>query len=88
MKTKIEVDSLLYKRRLVRELNGRPDGFYVHLAGGGVIRSSLARIRNGILQFHQSGHGWCNIFDNALTLRTIIVADPYGHEITASRQPR
>ncbi len=53
MKKLIEVNSTLYLKRLVRELNqkGNEDGFYAPVATF-VLRCSKARLKDGVLQCH------------------------------------
>lgn len=78
MKPLIAEDSLLYKKRLVRELNqeGMLNGFYDHKG-----RCNRARlVFGGALEVRSSGGGW--------RLPQGKFYDPNGRQIVASRSPR
>jgi hypothetical protein len=83
MKPLIPTDSPLYLRRLVRELNDQPDGFYVaDKEAGKVKRCSRARLRLGrLVQVREIGGGWFFIPTNSS------ICNPCGSEIIASRRP-
>lgn len=79
MKTKplIATDSPLYLKRMVRELNALPDGFYT--SNG--TRCNRARLFFGdLLQVRKIGGGW-------IIPTTHSFHDAYGRDIYASRTP-
>ena len=84
MKPLIDEDSLLYRKRLVRELNqeGMLNGFYAIEEAGHGTRCNRARIRNGQVQVRPCADRWftpnwpANFWD------------PNGSRISASRHPR
>jgi hypothetical protein len=52
----IETNSLLYKKRLAKELNNRDSGFHVTNSDGTfTFRSSSARVSKGVLQVSKFG---------------------------------
>lgn len=79
MKPLIDEDSILYKKRLVRELNqeGMLNGFYDHKG-----RCNRARlVFGGALEVRSSGGGW-------RLPQGPSFFDAYGRNIVASRSPR
>lgn len=70
----IDIDSPKYQRRMVRELNSLPDGFYSRGQ-----RFSRARFSKNKLQARSvSGERWTDVsFEN--------INDAYGRSVTASR---
>lgn len=87
MKTLLAKTSPLYLRRLTRELNALPDGFYCH-----GIRFSSARMRKGELQGYRPGTFLdsqdprkINPWRGLDTSREL--SDTYGRTVTASRTP-
>ena len=77
--TLIETTSCLYLKRLVRELNAQPDGFYAPVAGFNV-RCNRARLKGETLQCHSFGSPeWFTPGANSFS-------DAYGREIVASRR--
>ena len=83
MKTLLAKDSALYLKRLVRELNSEPHGFYVYAVdGSSCFRSNRARIHKG--QFQVIYHS------NAIKPKWVggegkVFVDAYAREIVASR---
>ncbi len=71
----IPTDSPLYRRRLCRELNSLPDGFYL-----GGVRCSRARFSKGEIEVSPCGSGAWAPFDSANFV------DAYGRVVTASRR--
>lgn len=85
MKTQlISTDSLLYKRRLVKELNAQPDGFYSPAASHN-IRCMRARIERGSIQVMAFQSGMPEWF---YPYSQTVFTDAYGRYIVASRQPK
>jgi len=79
--TIIPKDSPLYLKRLVRELNSTPDGFYASFAGF-CFRSNRARLNKGELQVRSLG----SQFDKSwITPSRMNFQDVFGREIIASR---
>lgn len=76
----IEMTSLLYKKRLIRELNSSPDGFYASVATFN-LRCSAARINHGVLECY-SPVGEPKWF----TPSHETFSDPYSRIIVASRR--
>lgn len=79
--TLISKDSPLYLKRLVRELNNTPHGFYTSLAGF-CFRSNRARLHKGELQVRAMGD---NFDKKWISPTRTIFEDVYGREIVASR---
>jgi len=75
MKTKLQLDSATYLRRLVRELNSLPDGFYVN-----GIRCNRASFTEGYLQVRPLGTRGFRAF-----LQDSSFTDAYGRNVCASR---
>lgn len=83
MKPLIAEDSLLYKKRLVRELNAHPDGSFYASIGGFLYKCNRARMRAGSIEVH------CPIVIPRWSVPlNQIFTDPYGRQIVASRSPR
>ncbi len=84
MKPLIAEDSILYKKRLVRELNdhGAVHGFYAPVAVH-VVRCNRAAIRGGVLVVRSpmTCPAWFQPSSHTFT-------DPNGRQIVASRSPR
>lgn len=80
MKPLLDTDSPTYLRRLVKELNSLPDGFYAR-ASCFNIRCYRARLRGGALQVasHSASPTW---FESQFQT----FEDVYGREIVASRK--
>lgn len=77
MKPLIQTDSPLYLKRMVRELNALPDGFYATQVG----RCNRARLAFGkTLQVRKFSDGWKIPAD-------LRFCDAYGRDIYASRTP-
>jgi hypothetical protein len=81
----IAADSILYNKRLVRELNATPNGFYAQFAGDRCFRSNRARMHAGNIEARR-------IDANGKPYWTQIVSasgfvDSYGRSIVASRKP-
>lgn len=78
----IEITSILYLKRLVRELNGQTDGFYAPVATFN-CRCNRARLRAGVLECRSpfADPQWFVPVRNTFT-------DCYGREIVASRGAR
>jgi hypothetical protein len=77
MKPLIAYDSSLYLKRMVRELNAIPDGFYT--SNG--TRCNRARLFFGdLLQVRKIGGGWKTPPDHRF-------CDAYGRDVYASRTP-
>lgn len=80
----ITKDSPLYLKRLVRELNAAPDGFYVYshaFDGAACFRSNRARMKNGELQVCRN----FNVKKEWVGAGDRVFSDAYGREIVASR---
>lgn len=80
MKPLIETTSLLYKRRLIRELNTEANGFYCHPTHStmGVIRCTRATVsKEGIIRARNID-GWHPVAGP--------FTDPHGREIVATRK--
>lgn len=77
----LQTDSLLYLRRLTRELTLALDGFYASTSTGGRVRCNRARLVNGTLQVHSFSCSpeW---FDP----KSYDFTDAYGRDIVASRK--
>ena len=84
MKPLIDEDSILYKKRLVRELNqeGMLNGFYAPVACHNV-RCNRARLKAGVLECRSYA---CS--PEWFTPSTQSFCDHVGREIVASRSPR
>jgi len=80
MKTLIEKTSLLYLKRLCRELNALPDGFY-YTGGDFNVRCTKAAIKGGFLSVIPCG----NRGFRAMPSDTQFI-DAYGRAVIASRK--
>ena len=80
MRPLIGTESLLYKKRLVRELKTASDGFYASVATFNV-RCNVARLKKGALQVHSFA---CS--PEWFIPSNEIFTDPYGRQIVASRK--
>ena len=78
---RLAFDSPQYLRRLVRELNALPDGFY-YPGDGMNIRCGRARFSKGNLEVRPLG----NRGFRAIPLSTEF-SDSYGRNVSASRTP-
>jgi hypothetical protein len=80
MKPLIEIWSLLYRKRLVRELNNQVDGFYANIATM-KVRCNRARIVKGEPEVHSlsCSPAW-------FKPSNLLFEDAYGREIVASRK--
>ena len=83
MKPLIELDSPLYLKRLARELNNTPDGFYASVATFSV-RCNLAMFTKGELRVRSIGITSPRWFKPA----HLGFKDAYGRDITATRSAR
>lgn len=77
--TLISIDSIQYKRRLVRALNMESvNGFYVNIGDGTwTERCNRARLVDGRIQVKSLWQGWVNANEESF-------CDAYGQEIHAS----
>lgn len=89
MKTLLELNSPLYSKRLVRELNALPDGFYYQ--GLTTVRCNRARIRRGALEVRSPAAGFgSNLYPEAvawITTTRHAFVDCNGREVFAPRTP-
>lgn len=76
----LSTNSPLYVKRLARELNALPDGFYC-----GVNRYGRARVHKGVLQVRALG---CSVWETPGERAAFFgFSDAYGRSVTASRKP-
>lgn len=78
----LALDSPLYLKRLARECNALPDGFY-----SGAARFTSARVRGDALQGRMLGR---TTFVRAswVTLEPADLRDAYGRTVCATRAPK
>ncbi len=78
----IDLDSILYRKRLVRELNGLTDGFYASVATFNV-RCNRARMRAGQIEVRGMREA---VSPQWFTPAKELFTDVYGCGVCASRK--
>jgi len=87
MKALIEITSVKYMRRMVRELNSLENGFYARMPGLTVHRRyNVARFHAGMLQSKRISEDLGVIWDD-ITPQIENITDAFGRNVCASRKP-